>query len=536
MKKYLMTGVAALAFAATFTSCSKTDLYDENKVNEQKEATVNEKYAAAFEKAFGKVGANVDWGFSSQAKTRSVDVNGNLWKTRPAVTAAEAAAVYAWVNRPKSEIPENSYYEESPVNMKNFFVTQVWGSDDNEDDPNCRYLNGDQMVNAAKGQTYNLTDKVWGSTKMNHLQISTSSARLGDGVANLDAATWDHANNFNAGQNRDWDGNTMFVDWGTQNFAYHSTEDSKYHDKWIIVDGSYITDSKGVNHAGQYYVCFDFIATNPEIKTKFRAWVPGNNPGEVLERGPFEVNGAYTMETAIEAGVKITVEGKEYTISDQTINQNGTERPMFAIEGYVGGNKYVPANNYYTDWIVRLVEAKPKKDPLYRVIAEDLTADEAGDFDFNDVVFDVVKYEGGVTTLRLQACGGTLPLRIGSTNGNGGVEVHSIYGDTTPDATTGKYKMWNTGLNSHEPVDFTISGKYTTPEELLNLRIEVQKGETWMLLTANKGVAACKILVDDRFEPIVPERHSIADKFGNFTTYVQGNWKSENDNFWWVQE
>ena len=38
MKKYLMTGVAALAFAATFTSCSKAgDLYDENKVNEQKE-------------------------------------------------------------------------------------------------------------------------------------------------------------------------------------------------------------------------------------------------------------------------------------------------------------------------------------------------------------------------------------------------------------------------------------------------------------------------------------------------------------------
>ena len=55
MKKYLMTGVAALAFAATFTSCSKTDLYDENKVEQEKEATVNEKYAAAFEKAFGKV-------------------------------------------------------------------------------------------------------------------------------------------------------------------------------------------------------------------------------------------------------------------------------------------------------------------------------------------------------------------------------------------------------------------------------------------------------------------------------------------------
>ena len=175
-------------------------------------------------------------------------------------------------------------------------------------------------------------------------------------------------------------------------------------------------------------------------------------------------------------------------------------------------------------------------DPLYRVIAEDLSADQAGDFDFNDVVFDVVKYENGKTTLRLQACGGTLPLKIGSTNGNGGVEVHSIYGETTPDAATGLYHMWNTSpsLNQHAPEDFEIVGEYTTPEQLLNLRIEVLKNGVWMLLTATKGVAACKILVDDRF-PIVPERTGIADKLGNFTTYVQGNWK-ENDDFWWVQK
>ena len=89
MKKYLTTGVAAIAFVVAFTSCSKsTDLYDQAAVDEknrqeqekkdqQKEMTVNEKYAFAFEKAFGKVGSNVDWGFSSKntntrAFTRSV--------------------------------------------------------------------------------------------------------------------------------------------------------------------------------------------------------------------------------------------------------------------------------------------------------------------------------------------------------------------------------------------------------------------------------------------------------------------------------
>ena len=175
--------------------------------------------------------------------------------------------------------------------------------------------------------------------------------------------------------------------------------------------------------------------------------------------------------------------------------------------------------------------------PLYRVIAEDLSAAQAGDFDFNDVVFDVVKYEGGKTTLRLQACGGTLPLKIGSNNGAGGVEVHSLYGETAPDATTGLYKMWNTGYNSHEPVDFEIAGDYTTPEQLLALHIEVQKDGAWMPLTAKKGEAACKILVDNRFT-IVPERKSIVDDYGNFTTYVQGYWTDKDglDDFWWIQK
>ena len=51
-----MTGVAAIAFAATFTSCSKAgDLYDEGAIEKEKALSITEKYEAAFEKAFGKV-------------------------------------------------------------------------------------------------------------------------------------------------------------------------------------------------------------------------------------------------------------------------------------------------------------------------------------------------------------------------------------------------------------------------------------------------------------------------------------------------
>ena len=161
--------------------------------------------------------------------------------------------------------------------------------------------------------------------------------------------------------------------------------------------------------------------------------------------------------------------------------------------------------------------------PLFRVIAEDLSASEAGDFDFNDVVFDVVKAEGGKTTLKLICAGGTLPLKVM------GIEVHGLFGETTPNAS-GTYKMYNTGAGpTVDPVTFDINGEFTTPEQINNIKIEVLKNNEWMELKATRGEAACKILVDDTFTP-VPERQNIADKNKKFTDYVQGTFV---DDFWW---
>jgi hypothetical protein len=77
--------------------------------------------------------------------------------------------------------------------------------------------------------------------------------------------------------------------------------------------------------------------------------------------------------------------------------------------------------------------------------------------------------------------------------------------------------------------EFTVEGTYTTPEQIRNIIIEVYKNDKWMELTATTGKAACKILVDDTFEP-VPERKNIANEKKEFTNYVQG--KFVND-FWW---
>ena len=84
MRKYLMTGVAAIALAAAFTSCSKsTDLYVEGAKEAaeaaKKTETVQTNYNEAFESVFGKPAENQDWGLAeygtpkalSRAMTRS---------------------------------------------------------------------------------------------------------------------------------------------------------------------------------------------------------------------------------------------------------------------------------------------------------------------------------------------------------------------------------------------------------------------------------------------------------------------------------
>ncbi len=90
--------------------------------------------------------------------------------------------------------------------------------------------------------------------------------------------------------------------------------------------------------------------------------------------------------------------------------------------------------------------------------------------------------------------------------------------------------MYNTQAGpTVSAAEFTVDGTYTTPEEIKNIIIEVYKEGTWMELTATQGKAACKILVDDTFKPVV-ERRNIADENQNFTNYVQGSFVND---FWW---
>lgn len=184
-------------------------------------------------------------------------------------------------------------------------------------------------------------------------------------------------------------------------------------------------------------------------------------------------------------------------------------------------------NGKYDDRVMKIVPAV--KNPLkcdIRIIAEDLSASEGSDFDFNDVVFDV-KYgypAGDKTTIILQAAGGKLPLRIGVLDEEH--EVHKLFGVSL-----------NTMVNTEDwtahkdPVTFTIDVQYGN-ENIVNLPIWVQKGSDWVELTAHKGRAASKIAVSTDYK-WVKELQDISDAYENFDTYVTNCtpewWKDNKD-------
>ena len=181
----------------------------------------------------------------------------------------------------------------------------------------------------------------------------------------------------------------------------------------------------------------------------------------------------------------------------------------------------------YDDRVMKIVPAV--KNPLkcdIRIIAEDLSASEGSDFDFNDVVFDV-KYgypEENKTTIILQAAGGKLPLCIGVLDKDH--EVHNLFGVSL-----------NTMVNTEDwtahkaPVTFTIDGQFGS-WNINNLPIWVQKGSDWVELTAPQGKAASKIAVSTDYK-WVKELQDISDAYKNFDTYVTNCtpewWKDNKD-------
>ena len=229
----------------------------------------------------------------------------------------------------------------------------------------------------------------------------------------------------------------------------------------------------------------------------------------------------YIEEIEIKKGDKV--------VTEQELKDNSDgDYPVLDLNGTQAGSLTVTpnTNSCGATWTVG-GGVKPTTESI-RVIAEDLNANSSSDFDFNDVAFDIIKIEGGKTQLKLLCAGGIYPIRIGENADN---EIHKLFGvESNCIVNTGSVAGYPSATK--DPVLFWVDGEYSDPGKINSLKIYVNKvGDTWTELKANRGTAACKILVDSRFG-IMGERTNISTKYASFPKYVKG--EIGNDEFqWW---
>ena len=647
----IVTLIAILGGMFT-SSCSHEEYYySEEKV----EQSVNDKYAAAFEKAFGKVGPNVDWGFgrqssSTRALTRAegdrVDYDSYRGKNiEPTVTfpddlGADDFAIPGNANpMPNGEGGVGPYYiDETTEQVWSWSGQCVIYVKGNVDLTNKKFqLNTGTTIYLTKNSSLKLgsyaadglnisfyiakdatlevpgllkiqTYPVYnhGTIKAGSYEITSSSilynvgkletSRTGSVILNsnndriVNDGTIECASvTLNAGavqNNYQWtvsgtttvnSNNSGWINnghWKTYDYAYTAGSENVINNcyLWVTHDfemnisseqGAFKIDGGGGVLAQNFYGGRDsstgavsgpfkiVMGQKAVFKVENIAQLESGryNISDTYDKGIFgPLSGEYAVfqaknivreSTIANTWGAVTYRGNLYVSAESHFAQGNdgmeSHKYIFTEDGFTLKNIYISGEYSGEDFNtgkpnINIPETPCSPgfqggDPLYRVIAEDLSASDAGDFDFNDVVFDVVKAENGKTTLKLICAGGILPLRVM------GVEVHGLFGDTTPELD--RHPMYNTGAGpTVDPVTFEIDGTFTTPAKIKDIIIEVYKEDKWRELKATRGEAACKILVDDTFKP-VKERKNIADENLLFTDYVQGRF---TDDFWWVRE
>jgi hypothetical protein len=181
-------------------------------------------------------------------------------------------------------------------------------------------------------------------------------------------------------------------------------------------------------------------------------------------------------------------------------------------------------------------------------MAEDLSASEQTDFDFNDIVFDI-QY-GSPAKIRVMAAGGTLPLRIKvkdaashsddactGKDGNGWQEIHALWGKSTgiminTNATTIiNQKMGYETSTLLDPIELDYN--VTNAADANKITIEVKKTVDgvagWYPMEAAVGAPAAKFACSPNLR-WAEEREDLKGH-SNFKDWVQGaietwNWDS----------
>jgi len=283
----------------------------------------------------------------------------------------------------------------------------------------------------------------------------------------------------------------------------------KVNGNFLLKQGDFVLD------AGASVDCQSFtFELNPDL------WM--NSKSLVLVAGEF-------LTKNFNKGYGIHGVGDQYAVIQAgSMTKEGT--PETSMTYY--GNLYIDTKNHYESGYLIDGSAQfsfknekspvsiPKSDcsPGYegnedydgRVMAEDLNATEASDFDYNDVVFDYkIDAANNKATIKLRAAGGIYPLTVG------GVEVHAKFG--FPDS----YPMINTGAGTTataEPYDYYFPTGVTP--SAANIPVIVTKNGIPYTLEAPTGDAAAKFCVVTTCK-WMKEKKFIGDAYSLFDGWVK---------------
>ena len=576
MRKYLMTGMAALAISAAFTSCSKdTDVYNSDQPKQDIQAT----YEQNFIKVFGQPAANQDWGFGSYAKsnTRAANTEHNQWAAvdnkykllvPPALTPGQ-------IQRVKAYFQYNRYLTYEDPHLTDFFVQQVY--------------KGSTAPGALSSEVYTSGNgaSVKAGDHMDKLTVGVNETHVND-FNSADCGESDVLNNGTKQNNYVTNGTThkdkitLMLGESTEYVGFWCSEGSVQHNDCCALAGADVIDAWAASDEAKAlgidlgeavvdgwdrsFVGLDYEQISPEdlFRQKY-VWPDGdrsevkvwdfcsdtNNTPKVMLNGQLvDANTVANDQLFFPNGEPVKwvddntnmYLGQNLGTNQNTFNkqENGVKYyDLDAVYACINQGAYPKVNNMefikglggrdyvFSDWIVTLTPAKKFQieDPEYslRVICEDLSAGEDGnDFDFNDIVFDVKFTGDDAATICIVACGGTLPLKVA------GQEVHGLFHKDTniminTNAADAGYPNQAYEQRDNLPTfDITLTGVKAANGK--NIKIEVEKEvngvKQWVELKANNGEPAAKIGVKPGFD-YCNERQGISSKYPRFTEWVQ---------------
>jgi len=554
MKKYLMMGAAALLMGASFTSCSSdNDLYDP-----QANATkFLQAYESAFIEVFGTPAANQTWGFGNAAASRMT--RANVGETVPQTEAYHNMNHNEWADPDKEfggyTVPDPltdeqkavvaAYFQTVPnltytdPGLRHFFVQQVYKGG-NVDAGKVR--NTTEGITAANGSKYD-------SGNMNLLSVGQNNIHINDFNAGSCSTSNVLDNGQHVGGSSHTDQITLMVNIDdTSCFGYHETGSSTQHNnKAALVSWQTIRDWANAN--GLNGNCLDdkwnrsFLGFDLALKEGAQAQ---SDVAAKYNDGPESYNYAKIggEVVSIDGNANILYNNQNiyyldtntnmYVAADKKNIGDGDIQAEYRVDGqYMGkylnvdylmsliNDGWLPvkdkcfrewvkvgkSDGYYSDWIVTLTKAQripePEK-PSLHVMAEDMSATDASDFDFNDVVFDVFFVDEHKVQIKLLAAGGTLPLRLCE---NDNWEVHKLFNvDVKCMVNTGtKYHVARDPYSQDTKPYVTLD--YYTPNftwsniqnefaaqvnTMIPIEVEYEEGN-WLVVPANPGEPAGKI-------------------------------------------